>query len=75
MRTLDVVRCLVKEIGADVNRTTHDGSTRAALMAASNGNHEEVRNWLKKHGANSQTLSALDVSKACGGSAEQTAHS
>jgi hypothetical protein len=43
---MHVVRCLVKEFGADVNIATRGGST--PLMAAVEIKHIEVAVWLTK---------------------------
>jgi hypothetical protein len=74
---LKVVRCLVKEFGADINIASTDG--RTPLMAAAEKKHHEVVVWLTKHGANSQAshplgVFAADMSRMHGASVEQTAY-
>jgi hypothetical protein len=76
------LKCLVKELSADINRATHDGST--PLMVASNYKRADVVRWLVKEGADTQAstpkrsgegfLTAADFSKDAGASAEQTAY-
>jgi hypothetical protein len=72
------MKCLVNELGADVNKVTLDGST--PLMAASKNKRNEIVRWLLKKGANAQaTLHegfgiAADISKDVGAPAEQTAY-
>jgi ankyrin repeat protein len=46
---LAVGQFLVKELGADINKATFNGST--PLMVASYHEHTEVVVWLSKHGA------------------------
>jgi ankyrin repeat protein len=74
---------LVKELGADINKT-NSGIT--PLMAATSGKHEDVVRWLVKEGADTQVslptdgfggtepgLTAACWSREfCGASAEQT---
>jgi hypothetical protein len=65
MGNVNVIRCLVKEFGADINIAAEDGST--PIMAAAE----------RKHGANSQAShpragTAADFSKVHGALAEQT---
>jgi ankyrin repeat protein len=74
---LDVLKCLVHEFGADINKGMSDGST--PLMAASSFQHNDVVRWLLKNGANAQTMqnesfTAADVSKYYGASANSTAY-
>jgi hypothetical protein len=77
---LSVVRCMGKELGADINKASHDG--RTPLMAASARKQFDVVVWLVKEGANTQAtvhgwsvhVTAADLSKATGTSAEQTAY-
>jgi hypothetical protein len=65
---LDVMRCLVEELGADANRSRHNGLT--PLMAASVKGHRKVIVYLLKHGANPQASSPVngtaDVSRIVG---------
>jgi ankyrin repeat protein len=72
-----IVRCPVKEFGADVNIAAIDGCT--PLMAAAEKKYHEVVVWLTKHGADSQAShsrlgTAANVSKAKCAPAEQTAY-
>jgi hypothetical protein len=66
---LELVRCLVEELGVDVNQATWDGAT--PLMAPAYGKHKMVANFLIKHGANPQTSSprfgtAVDAAQQMG---------
>jgi ankyrin repeat protein len=47
---LEIVKCLVKEFGADVNQADHDGNT-ALIVAAEKGNMDIVRCLVKEFGA------------------------
>jgi ankyrin repeat protein len=72
---LAVVRCLVQEGGANVNKALQDGLT--PLMIAARYEHEYVVAFLIKYGANSQRYShtygtAADISKKYGAPSEQT---
>jgi hypothetical protein len=77
---LAMVQLLVKELGADINRTSRYGST--ALMVASVLKHADIVRWLVKAGADTQASAAVDgaeftaatVSKYVGASPEQTAY-
>jgi hypothetical protein len=51
------VRVLVKELGADINKT-RSGIT--PLMVATAGKHEDVVRWLVKEGANTQISQPID---------------
>jgi hypothetical protein len=75
-----VLKCLVKEFGADINIAAHDGST--PLMSASFSKRTDIVRWLIKEGADTQavynlngiTTTATGLSKHVGASAEQTAY-
>jgi ankyrin repeat protein len=72
-----VVRCLVEELGADVNLARKDSAT-ALMVAASKSNHKIVA-YLMRHGADPQVSApifgtAAHISKTHGASAEQTAY-
>jgi hypothetical protein len=77
---LAVLRCLVRELGADINKATNDGYP--PLMRASNKKHADVVRWLIKEGADPTIemnyrgigRTAADFSKRTGASAEQTAY-
>jgi hypothetical protein len=71
------LKCLVKELGADINKGTLVGGT--PLMVASKNMHTEVVRWLLKNGANAQAKlkdlsTAADVSKHYEAPAESTAY-
>jgi hypothetical protein len=74
---LDVLKYLVNELGANVNKRTLDGSS--PLMIASRLKHGEVVRWLLKKGADAQAEhkhfgTAADVSKAFGAPPGNTAY-
>jgi hypothetical protein len=77
---LELVRCLVNELGADVNQADDKGCT--PLMIATLRKHVDVVRWLVKAGANTQgsiaadgcKLTAAVFSKVIGASVEQTAY-
>jgi hypothetical protein len=72
---LAVVRVLLKR-GADIDRNNNEGVT--PLMIAAFGKHQDVVKWLVKAGADIKVavchMSAADMSKRAGASAEQTAY-
>jgi hypothetical protein len=63
-------------LGADLNIADNDGAT--PLMMATFKKHQEIVKWLVKAGADTQIaaddMSAADVSRRVGASAEQTAY-
>jgi hypothetical protein len=72
-----MVQCLVKELGADINLATQNGST--ALMMAAEKMHYKIVRFLLKHGASPQAShpecgTAADISKFSGAPGEQTAY-
>jgi hypothetical protein len=74
---LNVLKCLVDELGADINTGSLQGFT--PLMVASKNQNNEVVRWLLKNGANAQMKqinvgTAADVSKSFGAPAEQTSY-
>jgi hypothetical protein len=77
LRNLDVLRCLARECGADINHANNNGST--TLMAAARFEHSALTKWLVKAGANPQDINckdetAADISRCVGASPEQTAY-
>jgi hypothetical protein len=71
------LKCLVKELSADINKGTLIGGT--PLMVATKNKHTEIVRWLLKNGANAQAKfkgfgTAADVSKYYGAPAESTAY-
>jgi ankyrin repeat protein len=77
---VDIVKCLVKQFGANINHARRDGVT--PLMVASFKKHVNVVRWLINEGADTQAemnsqfigVTATDLSKEAGASAEQTAY-
>jgi ankyrin repeat protein len=78
---LAMVQCLVKELGADIDRKNRFGGT--PLIKASAKKHADIVKWLVKAGANTQASvadgkyyfgTAASISKLSGASAEQTAY-
>jgi hypothetical protein len=72
-----IMRCLVNELGANVNQGDKRGAT--PLMIAPHNKHTDIVNWLVKVGANPNTstdhfCTAADMSKRAGASTEQTAY-
>jgi hypothetical protein len=72
-----VIRCLVREFGADLNHADRKGGT--ALMVAARDKHAALTKWLVKAGANPQAKSAVhetaaDISRRIGAFPEQTAY-
>jgi hypothetical protein len=77
MGHLDVVRCLVEELEADVNLSRNDGAT--VLMVAAHEKHHRMVAYLMRHGADLQASAprcgiAADVSKRYGAPPEQTTY-
>jgi ankyrin repeat protein len=72
---LAIVRCLVKELGADVNKARPDGAT--PLMVAARFEHADVVTFPVKYGANLQVAvpsfgTAAEISRRAGAPAQQT---
>jgi ankyrin repeat protein len=74
---IDMVRCLVLHIKADINCNDHLGDT--PLLLAARGMHAALTKWLVKAGADPQHRhlsegTAADFSRAVGASLEQTTY-
>jgi hypothetical protein len=78
---LKIVRFLIEKLNADIDKANHAGAT--PLMSAAAGKHEYVIKWLSKRAANLKStmimsegreMTAADISKIVGASAEQTAY-
>jgi hypothetical protein len=74
---LDVMRCLVRELGADINHSDYDGDT--ALMVAARFEYTALTKWIIKAGANPQAKNkngetAATISRTVDASSEQTAY-
>jgi ankyrin repeat protein len=76
MGHLAVVRCLIEELGANVNQAAMGGTT--PLIAAAHRKHHNVIAYLLKHGADAQISAhfgtAAENSKVFGAPDKQTAY-
>jgi ankyrin repeat protein len=75
LRSANLVRCLVKEFGANINKAMYDGVT--PLMLAARYGHEDVATFFIKYGANAHVVApdfgtVAEVSERVEASAKQT---